>query len=757
MMRGPVSPDGVLAPHIENQNQPALYFSQDKLRDGGIERVTDGDPALVLIGRSVLGQLGVDIKVAGPAETNGDKQHGVWVPIEIEAYTTLGESLSTRVHDLLTSTDPGKPVVWQGRNLDFGRFANYDKLERMDHDEVQQDIDESIILLDPDTSANDTSRHRLNDDGSLSIKISPVEFELNEEHLLGDPDRLLSLLERGRAGIARHSDTLEHDPEDYLPSFLLGGVPFSPGPRYWNIRPGVEAHVMQLASSSLLDGNRIRGVGQHLDTYDGLRQVELVSTKEHDQTFDDTWVTADVYRSKEIGADTHPATNWLSMSPEARRRRHLKGVTALEALQMADGGSRNLLRKLMNSADAGALVLSRSGVQVVPYRRSLKHTARNIETTLRQRANGIDSEILESVGDSEREEVSEGLKQLVEKLRLAGDRTSTVIATKLRLQDLNSLVESGGANAIWAEQYIGQNGSLVDEELALLINLSRRGIGIATDEHGGYREFHPMGLWVKPGVAQQIEGVETGIAVFGARRPQIGEQYDSDLADFMEGLAEDAGPGKIAIIHGNGTGTMERACVNARKRGILSLGTGIDAERNGQGHVNTAADGVINMDTLYWIVRQHQLDTYTTVAVVLPGGFGTQAEIYNALTSRKLNLRNPGPMYLVGKDEPTFTRTLETIKSVSRQPGEPDSPRFWVQNTVELVEDLQEARAKIDTFRRDMPAYWERAGIPYRHVSDAYMKRVEILGKAGLEVPQIERLAVAQYAERSQKRAVASA
>jgi predicted Rossmann-fold nucleotide-binding protein len=748
-MRGPVSPDGSLAAHPEGNGQAALFFKYDDLRDEGFDRVLAGDPSLVAIGRSVLGQLGVDIQVTGPAVKNGTRQHGVWVPIGMQAYTPVGNKLVEHAHDLVSETSEGRPVTWQGRSLDFGRFANYKRLEKMDAAEVQADIDDCMILLEPykPEAKRDTPRYRLNDDGSLAIKLSPVEFTLNQPYLIGTKDapapreRLLGLLHQGRTGIDQISDPKFHDPNDRLPSYLLGGVSFSPGVRYWNVRSQVADNVFQLASASLFDGNRLMGIGRHLRPYERHRQVELVSTGDERQRFDDTWITIDLFRSKEVGGGSQAGTNWLTMSPEARHARHIRGVTALEALEAADPASRNTLQTAAKMPGVAALVLSRSGAAVVPESGSLVHDAKNITEELKKRAHGIPARLDELLGTEDRD----NLQKLIENLRAAGDRTSTVIAPELSIGSLANIVSEGGARAILAEKYIGDNGALTDEELGILTRLSRQGVGLAKTEGGEYREFHPIGLWVKPGVAKRLEKVELGIAIFGARRPWLGDDFDAQLHSFMKGLITDLGPDKVAIIHGNGTGIMEKACQNARKLGILSLGTGIDAERNGQGQPSNAADGVINMDSLYWIIRQHQLDTHTTVPVILPGGFGTLAEIYNALTSRKLLLRNPGPMYVVAPDG-DFEPTRLQIDQISDQRGDPDSPRFWIKNTVHFVDDLATVGRDLTIYRKNMPAYWEKAGISPQHIADSYAMRIEVLSKVGLDVPQDEKAAVETYA-----------
>ncbi len=747
-MRGPVSPDGKLAAHPECDGQAAVFFSYEGLEGSIIERALANDSSLLLLGRSVLGQLGVDIQQSGPALGNGRKEAGIWVPLQMEAHTPVGRSLAQDISELLAGTEPGSVLQWRGDTLPFGRFADLQRLVRLEADEVQHDIDEAIIYVGSSGEEDsDTNTYRVNNDGSLSVKVALLEFKLNTAHLHGTPaiegfdvpeerapaEVRLELLHRGRAGIKRHSWTEAKRPDEPLPDFFLGGIPISPGGRYWNIRKRVADNVYQLPSAAFLDGNRIDGVGTHRDPYYRNRQVELRSTGWPRPTLGDTWPTLDIYRSKEIGEESSP-TNWMRMTPEARRARHELGVTALQALETEDQATREALFNVVRRPDIAAFVLSRRGIRLVSESGSHDANRRNIKTALRRTPPGIPKGL-------------EHLQGLIEKLQEAGDRTSTVVADKLRLEHLPDLVDDGGASAILAEEYVGENGSVTRDELALLTSLSRQNIGIAQAKHGDYREFHPIGLWVKPGVAERLRQSDMlAIALFGAARPWIGEQFDAEIGELMDGLIEDEGGSEnLAFVHGNGGGTMWSACLNARKRHILSLGTGIDAERNGQGKVNNYADGVINMDSMDWIVRQHQLDAQTLVAMVVKGAYGTAAEIFNTITSRKLLIRTPAPMFIRNPDG-EFDGIKQQIRINTSQDSRPNAARSWVGNTVHFINSLSEARPTLADFRRDMTGYWDSVGIPAEHIAKAYETRRNMLGRIGLKVPLREEKAVKAYA-----------
>jgi hypothetical protein len=131
--------------------------------------------------------------------------------------------------------------------------------------------------------------------------------------------------------------------------------------------------------------------------------------------------------------------------------------------------------------------------------------------------------------------------------------------------------------------------------------------------------------------------------------------------------------------------------------------------------------------------------------VFLDGRFGTKAEQFNALTSRKLLLRRPAPMFIIGSNNETET-AQRYLQLLADQKASPGSPSSWVLNTVRYGENLDVAREGIRTYRADMPAYWDKADVPPQHVAKYYKKRVETLDRIGMSVPQSEQDAVRAYA-----------
>src|SRR6185312_9578871 len=108
------------------------------------------------------------------------------------------------------------------------------------------------------------------------------------------------------------------------------------------------------------------------------------------------------------------------------------------------------------------------------------------------------------------------------------------------------------------------------------------------------------------------------------------------------GLAE-AG---YAIITGGGPGIMERANKGAVSAGGVSVGLGIElpVEQGLNEYVN------VGLEFRYFFVRKTMFVKYSQAFVVLPGGFGTLDELFEAVTLVQTGKVTKFPIVLVGRD-----------------------------------------------------------------------------------------------------------
>lgn len=739
-MSGPLSPDALLAHHPEGTGQTTLHFETGVLNPDVLDKVLAGSDDILWLGRSVLGQVGVEVEAKGELVDNNGS--GVYVPVVMKASTPVGQALLEDLGGLMDTTEAGANVVWGGQGLPIGRFADMSRLAPMSADEVEESISDGMISFDKGESADDFQKpsYRLNDDGSVSVPLNPLEFVLNEEHFMGSPEARISLLHNGRAAVARDSDNFGRDADEPIPDFLLGGISVSAGPLFWRVISEVSDRLTQLKSAALFDANRLMGIGRHLPAYDRNRQVEIIKSpdrtnKKPEPTYGNTMIPVEFFHSKEVGQSAQGPVNWLRMTPAARRHRHINGVTALEALETADQGSREALLDTVRDPAIAAVVLSRRGIQTVKETGSSKMNTVNTIDKLHKAAKGVPSEL-------------EHLEPLIENLSAAGDRTATVVAEQVNLMSLSRLVHGGDARAILFERFRDDGSELVTlEEHSQLVDLSRQGVGIAWAQDGEYREFHPSGLWIKPGVAERIEQLEMTVAIFGAQREHVGKKHEEQIGKFLDGMIDIFdGADKLAVVHGNGGGIMRASDEAARKREILSFGVGIDVENLGQDQVNKAADGRLNMPASELLIRQHLLEAYSTVPVYTEGGIGTVVELDAALVVRKLLLSLPTPIIVVNPDG-LYNDSLAQVRKLSRQGiAKKDSPRRWMENTLREVDDFENgAVAVLKEFHDDPVAFWRKAGIPQKHIAQAHEAHSKSLEKFGMRLPQFMQAAVKRY------------
>jgi hypothetical protein len=148
--------------------------------------------------------------------------------------------------------------------------------------------------------------------------------------------------------------------------------------------------------------------------------------------------------------------------------------------------------------------------------------------------------------------------------------------------------------------------------------------------------------------AEFVEGfgllAELGIAVsvFGSARSQR-ESPEYKLAEEISAGLVRAG---YTVITGGGPGVMEAANKGAAEAGGVSVGLGIELplESGLNDYVN------IGVEFRYFFVRKTIFVKYSQAFVVLPGGYGTMDELFEALTLVATGKITMFPIVLVGSD-----------------------------------------------------------------------------------------------------------
>jgi uncharacterized protein (TIGR00730 family) len=132
------------------------------------------------------------------------------------------------------------------------------------------------------------------------------------------------------------------------------------------------------------------------------------------------------------------------------------------------------------------------------------------------------------------------------------------------------------------------------------------------------------------------------VSVFGSARTGPGDPFYTLGEDLGRTLAE-AG---FAVITGGGPGTMEAANKGASLAGGVSVGLGIELPF--ESGLNEYVDLGINFR--YFFARKTMFVKYAQGFAVLPGGFGTFDELFEALTLVQTQKVTSFPIVLLGKD-----------------------------------------------------------------------------------------------------------
>ncbi len=139
-----------------------------------------------------------------------------------------------------------------------------------------------------------------------------------------------------------------------------------------------------------------------------------------------------------------------------------------------------------------------------------------------------------------------------------------------------------------------------------------------------------------------LEHLGAAVSVFGSARTAPGSrEYELGVE-----LGRRLGQEGWAVITGGGPGAMEAANRGAREAGVPSVGLGIDLpfEQSQNQWVDLA------VDFHYFFTRKIMFVRYASAFVVLPGGFGTLDELFEAATLIQTRKIRHFPIVLLGTD-----------------------------------------------------------------------------------------------------------
>lgn len=134
------------------------------------------------------------------------------------------------------------------------------------------------------------------------------------------------------------------------------------------------------------------------------------------------------------------------------------------------------------------------------------------------------------------------------------------------------------------------------------------------------------------------------VSIFGSARTKPDHKYYQLAVEVAEKIAENG----FGVITGGGPGIMEAGNRGAHLSGGTSVGLNIDLPF--EQHDNPYIDSDKSLDFDYFFVRKVMFVKYSQGFVVMPGGFGTLDELFEAITLIQTHKIQKFPIILVGTE-----------------------------------------------------------------------------------------------------------
>lgn len=178
------------------------------------------------------------------------------------------------------------------------------------------------------------------------------------------------------------------------------------------------------------------------------------------------------------------------------------------------------------------------------------------------------------------------------------------------------------------------------------------------------------------------------VSIFGSARTKTDDpQYL--LAEKIAFKISKAGYG---VITGGGPGIMEAGNKGAHLGGGTSVGLNIDLPF--EQHFNPYIDKDKNLNFDYFFVRKVMFVKYSQGFVVMPGGFGTLDELFEAITLIQTKKIGKFPIILVGRD--FWSGLMDWVKTVLIEKYANVSPADL--DLIKIVDNEDEVLAVLDNF-----------------------------------------------------------
>ena len=196
--------------------------------------------------------------------------------------------------------------------------------------------------------------------------------------------------------------------------------------------------------------------------------------------------------------------------------------------------------------------------------------------------------------------------------------------------------------------------------------------------------FKIMGEFVEG--YEKLSAIGPCISIFGSARTIPEDKYYK-LAEEIAAEIVDRGYG---VITGGGPGIMEAANKGANKKNGKSVGLCIKLPFEDTNNKFIDKDKELNFD--YFFVRKVMFVRYAQGFVVMPGGFGTLDELFEAITLIQTHKVEKFPIILVGSEfwSGMLDWIKETLLKENNNISSKDLELIKIADTKEEVMDILE-------------------------------------------------------------------
>lgn len=214
-------------------------------------------------------------------------------------------------------------------------------------------------------------------------------------------------------------------------------------------------------------------------------------------------------------------------------------------------------------------------------------------------------------------------------------------------------------------------------------------------EEKNWNEIQSQDSWqIFKAISEFVEGFDRlakigpCVTIFGSARTKPDHKYYKLSEEIAEKLVKSG----YGVVTGGGPGIMEAGNKGARQSGGKSVGLNIKLPFEQVPNPFVDPDKSINFD--YFFARKVCFMKYSQGYIVMPGGFGTMDELFEALTLIQTKKIGRFPIVLVGSEY--WKGLLDWLNQVMCEENRNINPEDM--NLIKLVDTADDAIAVINEF-----------------------------------------------------------